>query len=585
MPSDASQAKQIFLEAVEEHAPDQWGRFLDEACGGDAALRDHVRALLEAYRQPNRLLDDTGVVVAPPRQIIAEAAGAVIGPYQLLQEIGEGGMGVVFAAEQQQPMRRKVALKIIKPGMDTKEVIARFDAERQALALMDHPNIARVFDAGATDSGRPYFVMELIEGIPINAYCDQHDLPPQQRLELFLSVCHAVQHAHQKGIIHRDVKPTNILVTLHDGQPVVKVIDFGVAKAINRPLTEKTLFTAQGQMLGTPQYMSPEQTESSGGDVDTRSDVYSLGVLLYELLTGSTPLQAERMREAGYAEIQRMIRDEEPQRPSLRLSTAGEQLTAVARHRSIDPARLRRLVQGELDWIVMKTLEKERSRRYDTVASLAADIQRFLNGEAVEACPPSVFYRFRKLVTRHKVAVTTTTLIGLALVVGMAATLWQAARAARLERDHAISMLNLAIRASADVGQARSAERLFEELTQRGYGSHPETLRTAPALAKALQKEDRLEDAVRLLRRVHEVQQRILGVDHIDTRQTAAGMLVLSEACFNRAWLLSTPADGSEHELCPRSRSFPYRPAAGSFVPLRLGLHGVLRAVSPRTVE
>src|SRR5207237_743275 len=325
-----------------------------------------------------------------------EAAGTVIGPYKLWQQIGEGGMGTVYMAEQTQPVQRKVALKVIKPGMDSRQVIARFETERQALAMMDHVNIARILDAGATATGRPYFVMELVHGVPITRYCDDHRLTPRERLELFVPVCQAIQHAHQKGIIHRDIKPSNVMITLYDGKPVPKVIDFGVAKATEQKLTERTLFTQYGTLVGTLEYMSPEQAEMSALGVDTRSDIYSLGVLLYELLTGSTPLTHKRMKDAAYAEILRMIKEEEPPRPSTRLSDSGEALASISALRKTEPAKLTKLMRGELDWIVMKTLEKDRNRRYETANGLAADVQRYLSDEAVEACPPSAWYRFRK---------------------------------------------------------------------------------------------------------------------------------------------------------------------------------------------
>jgi serine/threonine protein kinase len=364
-----------------------------------------------------------------------ENVGSVIGPYKLLQQLGQGGFGVVYMAEQEKPVRRMVALKIIKPGMDTGQVIARFESERQALAIMDHPNIARVLDAGATASGHPYFVMELVRGVPITEFCDKNHLPPEDRLKLFVDVCHAIQHAHHKGIIHRDIKPSNVLVTLHDGVPVVKVIDFGVAKATVQKLTERTLFTAFGQMIGTPEYMSPEQAEMSGLDIDTRSDVYSLGVLLYELLTGTTPLEAKRLREAGYAKMQKLIQEEEPPRPSTRLSSLGVTATLVAGNRGLDVKRLVLLLSGDLDWVVMKALEKERSRRYPTPDSFAEDIERYLHDEAITARPPSSAYRLKKLVQRNKTAVFTAALVALALLVGSGVATWQAVRATHAERE------------------------------------------------------------------------------------------------------------------------------------------------------
>jgi len=351
----------------------------------------------------------------------ADRVGTTIGRYKLLERIGEGGFGVVYMAEQHHPVRRKVALKVIKPGTDTRQVIARFEAERQALALMDHENIAKVLDAGSTDSGRPYFVMELVHGVPITKFCDENQFTPRERLKLFVDVCRAVQHAHTKGIIHRDIKPTNVLVTLHEGLPVPKVIDFGVAKAAGQQLTEKTLFTNFAQMIGTPLYMSPEQAEMTSIDVDTQSDVYSLGVLLYELLTGTTPLDSERLKKAGFDEVRRIIREEETQRPSTRLSTMGEQarsISARARGKS-DAKKLGQLMRGELDWIVMKTLEKERSRRYETPNALARDIQRYLCDEPVEACPPSAWYRFRKFARRRKGVLLAVS--GIALMVFVAA--------------------------------------------------------------------------------------------------------------------------------------------------------------------
>jgi WD40 repeat protein/serine/threonine protein kinase len=396
--------------------------YLQQICGDNAAIGQRVRALLKAYEESGSFLEPAaaapaGTIDEPP---IAERPGTVIGPYKLLQQIGEGGMGVVYMAEQTHPVQRKVALKVIKAGMDSRQVIARFEAERQALAIMDHVNIARVFDGGATESGRPYFVMELVHGVPITQYCDDNRLTPRERLELFVPVCQALQHAHQKGIIHRDIKPSNVMITLYDGKPVPKVIDFGVAKATEQKLTERTLFTQYGTMVGTLEYMSPEQAEMSALGVDTRSDIYSLGVLLYELLTGSTPLCHKRLKEAAYAEILRMIKEEEPPKPSTRLSDSGDTLASISAQRHMEPAKLTKLVRGELDWIVMKCLEKDRNRRYETVSAFAADVQRYLNDEPVQACPPSAWYRFRKFARRNKAALATASVVGLAVLVAVA---------------------------------------------------------------------------------------------------------------------------------------------------------------------
>ncbi len=346
-------------------------------------------------------------------------------------------MGIVYMAEQEKPVRRRVALKIIKPGMDSKQVISRFEAERQALALMDHQNIARVLDAGTTETGRPYFVMELVHGVPITKYCDDVQLNPRERLELFIPVCQAIQHAHQKGIIHRDIKPSNVLVTLYDGKPVAKVIDFGVAKATDQRLTERTMFTQYGSIVGTLEYMSPEQAEMSALGVDTRSDVYALGVLLYELLTGTTPLERASLREAGYAEILRRIKEEEPPRPSTRLSESGDALPSISAQRKTESAKLAKLMRGEVDWIVMKCLEKDRTRRYETANSLARDVERYLADEAVEACPPSASYRLRKFTRKHRTALATATAFVALLILGTIVSAWQAVRA-RVERDRAV---------------------------------------------------------------------------------------------------------------------------------------------------
>ena len=378
--------------------------YVRQACRGDAALLARIESLLKIHVSEQSFLEQaaSSLQLTLDAPGIVESPGTVIGRYKLLEKIGEGGMAVVYMAEQQHPVHRRVALKIIKLGMDTKNVIARFEAERQALALMDHPNIAKVFDGGSTDTGRPYFVMELVRGVSITDYCDDNRLSTRQRLELFVQVCNAVQHAHQKGVIHRDIKPTNVMVTLHDGKPVPKVIDFGIAKATNQRLTEQTLFTRYAQMIGTPEYMSPEQAEMSGLDIDTRTDIYSLGVLLYELLTGSTPFAGETLRSAGYAEMQRIIRETDPLKPSTRIRTLGATLAGVAQSRQCSVELLPRLVRGDLDCIVMKSIEKDRTQRYETAHALAGDIERHLRNEPILAGSPSTAYRIQKFVRRHR---------------------------------------------------------------------------------------------------------------------------------------------------------------------------------------
>jgi len=435
--------------------------FLDEACAGQPELRTRIESLLRSHDATGFMEDRTAVVGGQP---LAEQSGERIGRYRLLQQIGEGGFGVVWMAEQVEPVTRRVAFKIIKAGMDTREVIARFEAERQALAMMDHPNIAKVFDAGATDKGRPFFVMELVKGIPITRFCDEQQFTTRQRLELFADVCSAINHAHQKGIIHRDIKPSNVMVTLNADRPVVKVIDFGIAKATQGKLTDRTLLTRFEQFLGTPAYMSPEQAAISDVDIDTRSDIYSLGVLLYELLTGQPPFDAKSLLSAGYEEMRRIIREVEPLKPSAKLNTiAGDERTALAKARHTAPEKLHRTVEPDLDWIVLKAIEKDRTRRYETANGLALDIQRFLSDEPVSAGPPTAAYRFRKFAHRHKTALRLATAIAAVLVAATSISFWQAVR----------------------------ANRLVDEL--RG---------TAPAFieqAKALVEKDRMDDAIEKL--------------------------------------------------------------------------------------
>jgi serine/threonine protein kinase len=454
----------------------------------------------------------------------------MIGPYKLLEQIGEGGFGVVFMAEQERPVSRRVALKVIKPGMDTRQVIARFEAERQALALMDHPNIAKVLDAGTTGEGardwglgtreeskvastpapspqplaphigRPYFVMELVRGIPITQFCDENCLSVPERLELFISVCHAVQHAHQKGIIHRDLKPTNVLVTLHDGKPVAKVIDFGVAKATGQRLTDRTLFTAFAQMIGTPLYMSPEQAEMSGLDVDTRSDIYSLGVLLYELLTGTTPFDKARLHEAAYDEIRRIIRHEEPPKPSTRISTLGQAAATTSTQRKSEPEKLRRLLRGDLDWIVMKCLDKDRNRRYETANGLARDIERYLTDEPVIARPPSTVYRFRKFARRQKTGLVLATVLTLALLVVLGVVAGSIGWAVR-DRASRLAAIEVEVNSALKEATRLQAQRKYAEALSAALraeallsgGSSQELQKRAGNLRKDLQMVLRLE--------------------------------------------------------------------------------------------
>jgi eukaryotic-like serine/threonine-protein kinase len=453
--SGPSLVEDIFLAALEKGTLMERAAYLNAACKDDLDLRRRVERLLEAHPRASGFLEgparpageETAACVP-----IGEQVGAVIaGRYKLLEQIGEGGMGTVWVAEQTQPVRRKVALKLIKPGMDSRTVVSRFEAERQALALMDHPNIAKVLDGGTTEGGRPFFVMEYVKGVPFNRYCDDARLSVAQRLALFMPICQAVQHAHQKGIIHRDLKPSNILVCLYDGVPVPKVIDFGLAKAMHQPLTEHTLHTAHGVMMGTPLYMSPEQAEFNNLDVDTRTDIYALGVILYELLTGTTPLEKQRFKEAAWHEMLRLIKEEEPQRPSARLSGSGS-LPSLAAQRQLEPVKLTKLVRGELDWIVMKCLEKDRSRRYETASGLARDLEHYLHDEMVEARPASAGYRLRKFARKNRVALVTTAAFAGLLIAAAAVSSWLAITAMRAEGI-----------ANQNEAAARAAEKDAEE--------------------------------------------------------------------------------------------------------------------------
>ncbi|CAN5423236.1 hypothetical protein BH09PLA1_BH09PLA1_27240 [soil metagenome] len=509
--SDAERIESIFDEARHLHGAAR-AAHLDRACRGDASVRAQVEELLRGHDQAGDFLRGGSRTIDAQHEPVEhsvpihEKPGSKIGPYKLLEQIGEGGFGSVFMAEQEQPVRRRVALKIIKLGMDTRSVVARFEQERQALAILDHPNIAKVFDAGATENGRPYFVMELCAGDSITDYCDKHNLSISDRLELFVQACQAVQHAHQKGLIHRDIKPSNILVSSQDGKPFAKIIDFGIAKATQSKLTEKTLFTAHKTLVGTPQYMSPEQAEGSL-DIDTRTDVYALGVVLYELLTGATPFDPERLRSAAYAEIQRIIREDDPPNPSTRLSLSSDTIASVAARRQTEPRKLGTIVRGELDWIVMKALEKNRQRRYETAISLGQDIQRYLAGEAVVAAPVSRAYRFRKFVSRNKGTVTASSAVLGALLIGLFAFAWQAkiarARAAELKQvaDFQAKMLSQIDATDAGVKLMASIRAKFADALAKARVPDAERVARTAVFDRELSEVNATDTAVELIDR------------------------------------------------------------------------------------
>jgi len=549
--SESHQREAAIFDAAMEMSPEQRASHLDLACGGDAALRQRMESLLKACENSSGYLDSpTDPMSVEPTNALPpsfEKAGDRIGRYKLLQQIGEGGCGVVYMAEQEEPVSRRVALKVIKLGLDTKSVIARFEAERQALALMDHPNIAKVLDAGATETGRPYFVMELVRGLKITEYCDEARLSTHARLDLFIQVCQAIQHAHQKGIIHRDIKPSNILVTINDGVPVPKVIDFGIAKATGGlKLTDKTIFTAFEQFIGTPAYMSPEQATLASLDIDTRSDIYALGVLLYELLTGKTPFDAKELLAIGLDEMRRTIRDQEPPRPSTRLSTLpGEELSTTAQRRGIEAPKLVSELRGDLDWIVMKCIEKDRARRYETANSLAADVQHHLNDEPVAARPPSRLYRLQKTVRRNKLAFAAAAVVAGALLAGLSIATWMFVR----ERAAVREQSRLRHEAQKEAAKSKEIADLLKS-TFEGVGPSVALGRDTLLLREILEKT--VQRVGRDLTNQPEVEAELRDTigrvyEDLDLRESA-------ERELRRAWSLRRSVLGETHPLTLESK-------------------------------
>jgi len=576
-------AKEIFL-AVCELPPEQRAAHLDEACGSDAGLRREVDDLL-AFDLP---ASEPPSEKRPPERI---------GNFHLLQKLGEGGMGEVWEAEQEGPVRRRVAFKVIKWGMDTKEVLARFESERQALALMNHPNIAKAFEAGSTDEGRPFFVMEYVRGIPLTDYCDAQRLRTSDRLQLFVQVCEGVQHAHQKGVIHRDIKPSNILVAVEDGRPVPKIIDFGVAKATSQRLTERTLFTELGQWIGTPEYMSPEQAELTGLDVDTRSDVYSLGVVLYELLAGTQPFEAHDLRTAGFDEMRRRIREEEPPKPSTKVSSLGDASRVAAERRRTDSHGLARTLRGDLDWIVMRAMEKDRTRRYSSPSDLATDVGRYLRDQPVEASPPSTSYRARKFIRRHRFGVTAGAMVFAALIAGVVGTTTGIIRA-RSEAETARKVSQLLVGVFADFDAAaqigglsspaavldRGAERIMGELSDQPLVQ----AQLMNILGNAYRNLGKFDSARPLLEQSLSLREEHLGENYSEVGDScvSSGWLafqtadfVLARELFERAVTIYERALGPNHPAVASSLGFV------GWVDSRTGDYDAARGAFERSLE